>query len=557
MKPNLYILNSIEELEDCKNEIRTCDQVIYTSELLGLQLKKIGCKFCYESFFKNINVEEVNETKYNCLDKCYVISQKLDSDLANDLKKEFGHSFSVYGPFVYYSSVIIAIAQILNKFIDSKKKQFKEVIIYDRKLANFFDSGSRLSDLLRLNYVNYRKLKITNNYKSKYSIKKYFRLNNFIQLYNLIKWRLFILENNLLNYNLNKHYFIRPLYDSKNYLKEVNRDTKLIDFISFLKKIKISVVNLNFEVDRVYLEDKIFNTYHINISKVINERKNELFGRVRNLIKSLENIKVLSFSWGNSPCQFTEKSILISALQERYKVLGFQHGGSYIDQIYPYHYHSDFMRCTSFYSYGFRKSDLSLYKKEVSDIQVIPFGKKNSSSIRKISKNEILYVPTNSLDLYQGAILRSLPNELLTVQLEILKKLNNLNNQKFKTNVKPFPGAIIDNSFFLLEKSKYKNLNYILNTSLKTYFKKRVPGLVIFDLPSTPIYEILDTKTQIILYIDSVNPFTEKAVSLLHKRVHICNSMEQVNNCVERYASNTLKLKYNEEYYRCYVNSSI
>ena len=75
-------------------------------------------------------------------------------------------------------------------------------------------------------------------------------------------------------------------------------------------------------------------------------------------------------------CQFSEISVLISALQQKYNVLGFQHGGSYIDQICPYHYHSDFMRCTSYYSYSFLKSDLSLYKKEMCDIQVIPFGKK-------------------------------------------------------------------------------------------------------------------------------------------------------------------------------------
>ena len=43
------------------------------------------------------------------------------------------------------------------------------------------------------------------------------------------------------------------------------------------------------------------------------------------------------------------------------------------------------------------------------------------------------------LDLYQGAILRSLPNELLTVQLEILKKLNNLNSEKFNIECQTIP----------------------------------------------------------------------------------------------------------------------
>ena len=557
MKPNLYILNSIEEFEDCKNEITKDDQIIYTSELLGLQLKKIGCEFSYESLFKHLTVDEVNKIKYDCLDRCDEISQKLDSDLANDLKKEFGHSFSVYGPFVNYSSVIIATVQILRKIIDLKKEYFNECILYDRKLANFFESGSYLSDLLCSSYLNYRELKLTSNYKNDYWFKDYFKFKNFIRLYDLIKWRLFILKNNFFNYDFEEHYFIRPLYDSKEYLRDISKNTKLIDFIFLLKKFKSSEVNLCFGIDTDVLKKDIYSNYFTNLSKNINNKKIDLFGRLRSLIKFLENKKVHALSWGNSPCQFSEKSVLISALQQKYNVFGFQHGGSYVDQIYPFHYHSDFMRCTSYHSYSFLKSDLSLYKKEMCDIQVIPFGKKDIISKKKIDKNEILYVPTNSLNLYQGSILRSLPNGLLNVQLEILKKLNNLDIKKLKPNVKPFPGATIDSSFFLLEINKYKNLNYILNTSLKDYFRKRVPGLVIFDLPSTPIYEILSTKAQVILYLDSVNPFTEEALKLLRKRVFICYSMDQIIEYIERYKSNTLEYKYNSEYYSRFVNSRV
>ena len=391
MKPKLYILNSIEEFQDCKNDIRNCDQIIYTSELLGLQLKKIGCDFNYESFFKHSKVEDVNAIKYNCLDECYRISKKLDSELANDLKKEFGHSFSVYGPFVYYSSVIIATVQILNKFIASKKQEFKEINIYDRKLVNFFDSGSKLSDLMALNYVVYRNFKVKSDKTSKKLFKNYFRTEIYFRLYDLIKWRIFIFKNNILNYNSEKHFFIRPLYDLKNFIKENNKDVKLIDFLRFFGKIKKSNVNLNFELDTFDSKDKIYSVYFINISKEINRRKKELFGRLSNLIKNLENKKINGFSWGNSPCQFTEKSSLISALQEIYPVIGFQHGGSYVDQVYPYHYHSDFFRCTSFYSYGFIKNDLSSYIDETQDIRIIPLGKKPLYMQSKISKKYPLY----------------------------------------------------------------------------------------------------------------------------------------------------------------------
>ena len=46
--------------------------------------------------------------------------------------------------------LFIATVQILRRIIELKKEHFNECIIYDRKLANFFDSGSNLSDLLCL-----------------------------------------------------------------------------------------------------------------------------------------------------------------------------------------------------------------------------------------------------------------------------------------------------------------------------------------------------------------------------------------------------------------------
>ena len=141
MKPNLYILNSIEEFEDCKNDITKGDQIIYTSELLGLQLKKIGCECIFESIFKHLSVEDINTIKYTCLDKCYEISQKLDSDLADDLKKEFGHSFSVYRPFVYYSSVIIANVKILSKIVNLKKDTKKILGVVNITNDSFSNDG--------------------------------------------------------------------------------------------------------------------------------------------------------------------------------------------------------------------------------------------------------------------------------------------------------------------------------------------------------------------------------------------------------------------------------
>ena len=75
-------------------------------------------------------------------------------------------------------------------------------------------------------------------------------------------------------------------------------------------------------------------------------------------------------------------------------------------------------------------------------------GKKVLKNNFNLTNNEILYVPANSIDLYQGGILRSFPNRLLNTQLEILSILNNTIYNNFKINVKPFRDANIYNSQF-------------------------------------------------------------------------------------------------------------
>ena len=194
------------------------------------------------------------------------------------------------------------------------------------------------------------------------------------------------------------------------------------------------------------------------------------------------------------------------------------------------------------------------YIDETQDIRIIPLGKKPVSMQSKLSKKNIVYVPTNSFNLYEPGILRNLPNNLSNIQLEILNYIDTINNQNYKFTVKAFKGATINNSHFLLDSDKYNNLNFETQITLSDLLSKSIPGLIILDYPSTPLCEIIHLPIQIILHTDPVNPFTDDALKILNKRVHVCSSIDQIKSSIKCYLNNTLEHKNNDEYYRRYIN---
>ena len=98
--------------------------------------------------------------------------------------------------------------------------------------------------------------------------------------------------------------------------------------------------------------------------------------------------------------------------------------------------------------------------------------------------------------MYESGILRNLPNNLSNIQLEILSFLDTIKNQNYKFTVKPFKGATIENSHFLLDSYKYHNINFETQITLSDLLSKSIPGLIILDYPSTPLCEIIHLPIQ-------------------------------------------------------------
>ena len=69
------------------------------------------------------------------------------------------------------------------------------------------------------------------------------------------------------------------------------------------------------------------------------------------------------------------------------------------------------------------------------------------------------------------------------------------------------------------------------------------PQIIIFDSFSTPIYELLNSKSELIVFIDKLNPLKRDALKSLKERCFLVSSIKDLNkaiNLIERKKSNKI-----------------
>ena len=90
--------------------------------------------------------------------------------------------------------------------------------------------------------------------------------------------------------------------------------------------------------------------------------------------------------------------------------------------------------------------------------------------------------------------------------------------------------------------SLFKNLN-VNSNSMITAFTHVRPKIIIFDSFSTPIYELLNSKSELIVFIDKLNPLKRDALESLKKRCFLVSSIKDLNkaiNLIEEKKSNKI-----------------
>jgi len=249
--------------------------------------------------------------------------------------------------------------------------------------------------------------------------------------------------------------------------------------------------------------------------------------------------------WGNPPMSGPSSLAFEYLRSEGIKTIGLQHGASYGDQVVPLDLDLDYRRCDFFISYGFTGEDLQRgYRDNVkipADLEILPFGKlsnrKNNSG--KLKDIDILFPVTNSVSLFDGGLSR---NPFLTqMQIDILEYLNT--KQGLSIIIKPMLFSTHRNSVIFPFLSRCRNLKIINYLTLRDFLIRHSPRAVVIEYPSTTLYDIIDTDTEIFLLGDPINVYEEEALTKLTRRVHFAESTEELFLLMDRFLHGNLGKK--------------
>jgi hypothetical protein len=232
-------------------------------------------------------------------------------------------------------------------------------------------------------------------------------------------------------------------------------------------------------------------------------------------------------------------------------VLGRQHGANYGDQnLGTIHFDSDFNRCTHFFSYGFGPQEFAAtYPMAKARCAFIPSGNPPLEVKRRQRAVDIVFPVTSCCSLFDLA--RVPESELTRRQSRILQAMET--REDLKCVVKPPPHFSEDDFAHVEGLRKLRHVS-VARATWKEYLSRWRPRLVIFEIASTPLFEALPLDVDVFLMLDPIFPFTESALAMLEKRVHIFTAAEELAEAIGRYGIEPLPRLRDQTYYSAYVN---
>ena len=99
-----------------------------------------------------------------------------------------------------------------------------------------------------------------------------------------------------------------------------------------------------------------------------------------------------------------------------------------------------------------------------------------------------------------------------------------------------------------LELKQYESIK-VSNSNLITAYQKIKPKVIITDYLSTPVYELANSASDIILFLDKYNYPKKNVLKSLNKRCFIVKNIKQMNICLNLIFKNKKTKKYNREFY--------
>ncbi len=320
-----------------------------------------------------------------------------------------------------------------------------------------------------------------------------------------------------------------------------------------IPRVDIDLTGIGRVFDDLLPQDPISSLLFEDIKSDFMNNGNSYINFVNSLNVISSRFNIVLGVWGIPPICGINALVYEYLKKKNIKVIGCQHGASYGETYYPWHFDSDFSRCDYFISYGFTQENLrTLYPDRALPAKILPFGKINiPNPKRKINKVDILFPIIQSMDMFSGGMLRTFLHEINDSQIKILEHLNSLVN--LKVAVKPFANARDEDCSSLILKKKFKNIAFIENLSLIQFLENCLPRIVILELPSTSIYEIANLDTEIFLINDKFNSLSKDAYLKLDRRVHFSDDAQGLIKNLTLFLSGKLESKKDASFFNNYV----
>lgn len=352
-----------------------------------------------------------------------------------------------------------------------------------------------------------------------------------------------------------------PLYELEFLISDLSKynilyyDFKKAKFLGFEKQYSVPDINLDF-YGRNFIK-KYENPFMQILLKEIKEDFINNINRYLNIIYLLEEVnKEYPISlgvWGVSPAWGARAMIFEYLRSNNIKVIGSQHGCLYGEIYSPWQFDTDFNKCNFFISWGFTEEDLErIYPLKKIDTKILPFGKANLLKSREGSKRiDLLFPITMSLSIFWGGMDRLFPDKLTERQIVILKYLNSL--ELSDIYVKPFVNSDSQDCTTLLIIKRLKNLKVVDNVCLTDFLLKYSPKVVLIEIPSQPLFDVLPLDTEIFLMGDPVNPYEKRALEELKRRVHYCEDVNEAISKMDLFFKGKLEEKRDDAFYKHYM----
>jgi hypothetical protein len=509
----------------------------------------------------------INQKKFN---KIFSSNYEIFNQSLKDLDKKSIEKINYYyNTFRYLGSrdyvgiicMVSALSVIVRKF------KIKEIILFSEIKAAIFNEN--IYKKIFEYFCNSKKIKLTLDnskinkqiYIFDYLIKIFLRLNYTIKNSSLLKLKVLIkkyftrveifkkdnsiliiepaFDLNFMDYKIRTSYFksFDLTKDKKIYQHNIFKSAKSID----KKKPYLNII-LN------YLK------YNVQFNKILIENKSN------EILKFIKKKKIKKIFWGATPNSYLA-NILDVLKSKNIEIYGTQHGGKYfIQQDDIYHKDSDYSFCDKFLAYGVSK--LFNKKKFSNDNKILNTGSFKTNFLQSELKNindyklrdNLLYIPISSSFLIKP-FYGSMEFSHYKKQTQICANLNKISS--YKKYIKIISRSLIferiidqlslEHNPINFDLKNYKNF-HIKSDSISNVIKSLKPKIIVCDSLSTPIYELLLTSSEIILFLDKENLPKRDVISSLSKRVYIIKNLNEMKITIDKIKKGNVSKAENKEF---------